>query len=158
MRQAVSFVCVDLGFNFTQQNSKVDVLFNLGISYEVKSNRFALKVEDTFGRQDAVPDIERRELGIAYARELGKRWFLLFGTSARRNTQLNLDQAISVLGGPGRYVFASDRATLMAFIAPSYRRERYVDEKCAENRCHHWAHGNSGKRLHHLWGCVEMGF
>lgn len=92
MRQAVSFVCVDLGFNFTQQNSKVDLLFNLGISYEEKSNRFALKVEDTFGRQDVVPDIERRELGIAYARELGKRWLLLFGTSARRNTQLNLDQ------------------------------------------------------------------
>lgn len=119
---------VDIGFNFTQQNSKIDLLFDLRLRYSVKSSRFALKLEDSFGRQDAISDIERRELGLAYARELGKRWFMIFGTAARRNTQLSLDRAVAILGGPGRYLFATHRATLMAFVAPGYRRERYVNE------------------------------
>lgn len=119
---------VDFGFNFTQQNSKTDLLLKFDIAYAVKSSRFAFTFDGSYSSQEGASDIQRRDLVLAYAREIGSRWFLLFGTSLRRNTQLSLDRAIGFLGGPGRFFIATHRTSLGMFVAPGYRREFYVDE------------------------------
>ena len=119
---------VDLGFNFTQQNSKTDLLLDFEVHYAVNRNRFALTFDGRYSRQSEASNINRTDVGLGYARELGQLWFLAFAAAARRNTQLGLDRAAVVLGGPGRFLIATNRVTLGSYVAPGYRRELYVDE------------------------------
>lgn len=120
---------VDMGVNFTQQNAKIDVLLDLDVYYAVNRNRFAFNFSGRYSAQDEASNISRTDVGLGYARELGHLWFLAFAAAARRNTQLSLDRAMVLLGGLGRFLVATNRTTVGSYIAPGYRRERYVDQE-----------------------------
>ena len=119
---------LDLGLNFTQQNAKVDIQFDFQIGYAVEHNRFGLRFDGSFSRQDSVSDIQRRDLAIFYGREFSKMWFLGVTSSAQRNTQLSLDLAFSIGAGPGRVLIATNRVSLTTWVGPFFRRELYLDE------------------------------
>ena len=119
---------LDLGFNFTQQNVKLDLQVDFEIGYIVERNRFGLRFDGSFSRQDSVADIQRRELALIYGREFSKMWFLGATALTQKNTQLSLDRAFAIGAGPGRVLIATHRVSLITWIGPFYRRESYVGE------------------------------
>lgn len=119
---------VDAGFNFTQQNAKVDLSLSATVRYEVARHRTRLDFDGTFSRQDSVSDIERRTLSLLYTRVLRNRWIWVGGGDATRNSQLGLDRAFDLGTGPGRFLVLSNKVQLASWIGLYYRTEQYVAE------------------------------
>jgi len=119
---------VDAGFNFTQQNSKVDLSLSGTVRYDVARNRARIDFDGTFSRQDSISDIERRDLTASYTRVFGHRWIWGAGGGGSSNSQLGLEQAWSAGTGPGRLLVLSNKVDLATWIGLFYRTERYVGE------------------------------
>jgi hypothetical protein len=119
---------VDAGFNFTQQNTKVDLSLSATVQYDVALNRIRLDFDGTFSRQDSVSDIQRRNLTASYTRLLGDRWIWAAGGGGARNSQLGLEQSWSLGTGPGRLLVMSNKVNLGTWIGLYYRTEQYVGD------------------------------
>jgi hypothetical protein len=120
---------LNLGLNFTQQNSKVDITFSGEVRYNIPLNHYQFNCDGTFSRQDSVSNITRRNFTFFYARELTDRtdWFWAVTARNQENSQLGLDNALSVGTGPGRFMTQSNRVVLALWVAPAIRRESYVN-------------------------------
>jgi hypothetical protein len=117
---------VDAGFDFTQQNSKVDLSLSAKVRYDVARHRTQLGFDGTFSRQDSISDIERRNLTAGYTRLFHNRWLWAAGGSGARNSQLGLEQSWSIGTGPGRFLILTNAVTLGTWIGLYYRTERYT--------------------------------
>jgi hypothetical protein len=117
-----------LGFDFTQQNNKVDLYLNGEVRYDIPRNRFRLTYDGTFSRQDSVSNITRRDFRFDYSNLLSKNWFWGITAANSENSQLGLENATQVGIGPGRFLVQSNRVELMAALVPYIRRETYVND------------------------------
>lgn len=120
---------VDAGFDFTQQNAKLDLSLAATIKYAVARNRLMLDFNGTFSRQDSVSDIQRRNLTALYTREFAKQWFLAAAGNNSSNSQLSLEASWSLGTGPGRFLILSNKVNLATWIGLYYRTERYTDNE-----------------------------
>jgi hypothetical protein len=118
---------INLGLNYTQQNNKVDINASGQVRYNIPLNHFVLNINATFSRQDSISNITRRNFTFFYARELSTRkdWIWVATAGNQENSQLGLDNAISLGTGPGRIVIQSNRVDLIFWVAPAIRREDY---------------------------------
>jgi hypothetical protein len=119
---------LDAGFNFTQQNSKVDLNSSIKVHYDVASNRFQLEFDGTFSSQDSVSDIQRRKLTAIYGRALSDRWFWAASAAGASNSQLNLERSWTFGTGPGRFFVLSNKILLGSWLGIYYRNERYTGD------------------------------
>ncbi len=116
---------LSLGFDFTQQNSKVDLTTSVTIAYAVERSRIQLTSNGSFSRQDSASTISRRSVELWLAREHSNEWFWSVAAGVEENSQLNLDFAFVVGTGPGRIFIENNRVLLTTWIGPAYRREDY---------------------------------
>ena len=119
---------LDAGFNFTQQNSKVDLNTSAKVHYDVAGNRFQLEFDGTFSSQDSVSDIQRRNLTAIYGRALTARWFWAASAAGASNSQLNLQRSWTFGTGPGRFLVLSNKILLGSWLGIYYRNERYTGD------------------------------
>ena len=119
---------VNAGFDYTQQQSKVDLSLAGTITYEIAHRRFGMSLGGTFSRQDGTSDIRRRDMAATYAHELSDKWFWSTGANGGSNTQLSLDYFWSIGTGPGRFLVRSDRVTVATWAGLFFRNERYEGE------------------------------
>ena len=120
---------IDFGFNFTQQNKKVDLLLRSDTWYLFNRNRFNLLLDGTFTGQETVADITRGTAQITYIREAMGMWFVGFAVSAEQNSQLSLDVRGAVAGGPGRFFIANSGMELGSALMIGYNREKFTGEE-----------------------------
>lgn len=121
---------VNLGFNFTQQNAKLDLQLDGKVTYTVAFHRVTLDYSGSFSSQDSVSNISRSNLSLAYAKEFeGKwrKWFWTTGLDLQSNSQLDLDLAASAGTGPGRLFISSNKVLLSSWLGIWYRRENYAN-------------------------------
>ena len=121
----------DFGFDFTQQNAKIDLSLRSETRYLINRNRLNLLLDGTFAAQDSVANITRGTARLIYIRELQSLWFVGFVASTEQNSQLSLDIRGSIGGGPGRFLIANNRMELGTVVAIGYSAERFAGE---ENR------------------------
>jgi len=119
---------ISLGFDFTQQNSKVDLSTAATIAYAVPLHRLELTLNGSFSRQDSASTISRRDLGLWWAREYSKVWIWSVAAQLQENSQLSLDFSFAIGTGPGRFFVNTNRVALVTWIGPFYRRENYEGE------------------------------
>ena len=120
---------LDFGFDFTQQNAKIDFSLRSDTRYLFNRNRLNLLLNGTFTGQDSVSNITRGTARLSYVRELAGLWILAFAVSAEQNSQLSLDIRGAIGGGPGRFLIANNRMELGSFVAIGYNRERFTGEE-----------------------------
>lgn len=118
---------VDVGFDYSQQNSKLDLNLSTKIKYDIANNRVSLAFDGSFSRQDSVSDIKRGNVSALYLHGLGERWFWAGAGASATNSQLSLEASGSLGTGPGRFLILSNTVTLGAWIGIYYRTERYTD-------------------------------
>jgi hypothetical protein len=119
---------LSLGFDFTQQNSKVDLSTSATVAYAIELHRLELTFDGSFSRQDEASTISRRDLGLWWAREYSKVWFWSVAAQLQENSQLSLDFSVAIGTGPGRVFINTNRVYLTTWIGPFYRRENYEGE------------------------------
>ena len=119
---------VDAGFDYTQQQSKVDLNLSATVNYDVAHNRLGLGFSGTFSRQDSAADIRRGNLAGIYARDLSDSWFWAAGAGGQTNSQMSLEYAWSVGTGPGRFLARSNRMAFTMWLGLNVRTERYADQ------------------------------
>ncbi len=137
---------VDLGINFTQQNSKTDMNLSGEVHYAHQStparretglrlNKFnsgfaftKLNYNATFSRQDSTEDISRYNVTLSHLRQLQERWFWLIAVAGESSSQLSLDFRATVAGGVGRFIKQSNKLDLALWVGPSYSREQFTGE------------------------------
>jgi hypothetical protein len=135
---------LDLGIDFTQQNSKAD--FNLsgevhyahqgepdasqnGLRLNKFSSGFAytkLQYSATYSRQDDTDDIQRFNVTLSHLRQLKNRWFWQVAVAGEQNSQLSLDYRATVAGGVGRFIKQSNKLDLAVWAGPAYAREQFT--------------------------------
>ena len=83
---------LDFGFDFTQQNAKIDLSLRSDTWYLFNRNRLNLLLNGTFTGQDSVSDITRGTAQtVRTSGRLAGLWFVGFAVSAEQNSQLSLD-------------------------------------------------------------------
>ena len=137
---------LNLGIDFTQQNSKAD--FNLSgevhyahegepdTSKEVlRFNKFSsgyaytrLDYNATYSRQDSTDDIQRFNATLSHLRQLRDRWFWQVAVAGEQNSQLSLDYRATVTAGIGRFIKHSNKLDLSVWAGPAYSREQFIGE------------------------------
>ena len=120
---------LDLGFDFTQQNKKVDINVRGDVEYVANRNRFNLRFTESVSRQDSASDITRSEIALGFTREMPNVWFLGFFASAEQNSQLSLDLRGTLGAGPGAYLVWTSRLSLATALALQFTRERFTGEE-----------------------------
>lgn len=118
---------VDVGIDYTQQNSKLDLNLSTKIKYDISNSRISLAFDGALSQQDSVSDIKRGNLSALYLRALGAHWFWAGSGAVATNSQLSLEASGSLGTGPGRFLILSNKVTLGAWIGIYYRTERYTD-------------------------------
>lgn len=119
---------VGAGFNFTQQNTKVDLNLSATVRYDVVRHRTRLDFDGTFSSQDSVSNIVRRTLTALYTRVFHNRWLWAVGGDGTRNSQLGLEGAWALGTGPGRFLVLNDRIKIGTWLGLFYRREKYIGQ------------------------------
>jgi len=137
---------LDLGFDFTQQNSKVDFSLSGEVHYShqgepdasqkgLSLNRFnsgyaytKLTYNATYSRQDSTDDIQRFNATLSHLRQLRDRWFWQVAVAGEQNSQLSLDYRGTVTGGVGRFIKQSNKLDLAFWAGPAFAREQYTGE------------------------------
>ena len=137
---------VDLGINFTQQNSKTDMNLSGEVHYAhqgtpargetgLRLNRYSsgfaftrLDYNATFSRQDSTDDISRYTATLGHLRQLRERWFWLLSVGGESNSQLSLDFRATLAGGVGRFIKQTNKLDLAVWVGPAYSRERFAGE------------------------------
>jgi putative salt-induced outer membrane protein YdiY len=119
---------LSLGFDFTQQNSKVDLSTSATVAYAIELHRLELTFNGSFSRQDEASTISRRDLDLWWTREYSKVWFWSVAGQLQENSQLSLDFSVAIGTGPGRIFINTNRVILTTWIGPFYRREIYEGE------------------------------
>jgi hypothetical protein len=137
---------VDLGINFTQQNSKTDMNLSGEVHYAhhsdvdtggkgLRLNKYAsgfaftkLDYNATFSRQDSTDDISRYTATLTHLRQLQERWFWLLAVGGESNSQLSLDFRATFAAGVGRFIKQSNKLDLAVWVGPSYSREQFTGE------------------------------
>lgn len=119
---------LSLGFDFTQQNSKVDLTADATIAYVRELHRVELTLDASFSSQDSVSDISRASLGLWWSKEFRNVWFWSVAAGTQQNSQLSLDLAVSIGTGPGRIFISSNKVLLTSWIGPVFRKEKYTGE------------------------------
>lgn len=137
---------VNLGINYTQQNSKVDVNLSGEVDYArrgsppsadavVDLDRLRagfiytkLVYSATFSSQDSTEAIKKYSATLSRQTQLRRRWFWIANLGVESNTQLSLDYRGTLSLGVGRFLEQSNRMTLGVWAGPAYSRERYTGE------------------------------
>jgi hypothetical protein len=119
---------LSLGFDFTQQDSKVDLSTSGSVAFVKQLHRLELTFDGSFSRQDQASTISRRDLDLWWAREYSKVWFWSVAVQLQENSQLSLDFSLAVGTGPGRIFINTNRVSLTTWFGPFYRRENYTGE------------------------------
>jgi hypothetical protein len=119
----------DFGFDFTQQNAKIDLSFRSETRYLINRNRLRLLLNGTFTGQDSVSNITRGTARLVYIREVKGMWFVGASVAAEQNSQLSLDIRGSIGGGPGRFFIANNRMELGTMVGIGYSRERFTGDE-----------------------------
>ena len=118
----------DLGFDFTQQNKKVDLNLRTTIYYLMNRNRFSLSFDGSFSRQDSATDISRSNTTFLYSREFSRYWFAGVVGSLESNSQLSLDRRVALGVGPGRFFVFTNRIQLGSLLTIGVNREQFEGE------------------------------
>ena len=116
---------VDLGVDFTQQNSKTDLSLSGDVTYKVGRDNFKLDLTTTFSRQDSADNISKLNASFMYLRELPKQWFYEGIVVAEQNSQMSLDIRGTAGGGAGRFLVQSNKVILATSVGLAYARERF---------------------------------
>jgi len=137
---------LNLGINFTQQNSKADFNLSGEVHYAhegepntsekgLRLNRFSsgyaytkLDYNATYSRQDSTDDIQRFNSTLSHLRQLRDRWFWQVAVSGEQNSQLSLDYRATVTAGVGRFIKQSNKLDLAVWAGPSVSREQFTGE------------------------------
>ena len=122
---------IDVGFGFTQQNSKVDANLDGEVRYPRHANLSQLDFGGTYGQQEGTEDILRLQGSIRHIRQYGRRWLYLGFAEASHNSQLDLEYRAGGGGGWGRLVVDSNRYAFGAWIGAGLLRERYTEQEGA---------------------------
>jgi hypothetical protein len=120
---------LDLGFAFTQENNKLDLLLSSDVKYKWGLNSIRWDLGVTLSRQDGASDINKLNTSLDYTRQFGGKWFWTGLTSFESNTQLSLDIRGSFGGGIGRFMIQTNRVILSLAGGASYARERFTDQE-----------------------------
>lgn len=119
---------LSLGFDFTQQNSKVDLSTSGSVAFAKELHRIELTFDGSFSRQDEASTISRRDLELWWSREYAKVWFWSVAVQLQENSQLSLDFSLAAGTGPGRIFINTSRMFLSTWIGPFIRRENYAGQ------------------------------
>ena len=137
---------LDLGIDFTQQNSKADFNLSGEVHYahrgepkesqnSLRLNKFSsgyaytkLEYSATYSRQDDTDDIRRFNATLSHLRQLKDRWFWQVAVAGEQNSQLSLDYRATVSGGVGRFINQSNKLDLAVWAGPAYAREQFTGE------------------------------
>lgn len=135
---------VNFGFDFTQQNAKLDLNLSGEVRYTARQKRGSggsipilssngitvtrLTYNASFSRQDSVANIERAQLGISRARQFESLWFWIVALAAERNSQLSLDYRWTVSAGAGRLLVQSNKFDFSVWAGPAFAREQFTGE------------------------------
>jgi hypothetical protein len=135
---------LNLGFNFTQQNAKVDFSLSGDVHYAHRrtpdSTHQALNLSklrrgfgltklsfnSTFSRQDDTEDISRLTADASHLRLLKKRWFWFLALVGEQNSQLSLDYRGTFAAGLGRFMVQTNKLDLALLVAPGYSLEEFT--------------------------------
>jgi hypothetical protein len=134
------------GFDYTQQNNKMDLRIggevsyiggagvNRGLSWRAKGATLTrLDFNSTFSRQEGTDEISRLGAKLLHARQYGKGWFYLGFLSGARNSQLSLEFRTSIGGGLGRLLVESNTMDLALWLAPAFAREQFTGQSGASS-------------------------
>jgi len=135
---------INAGFDFTQQNAKLDLSLSGEVSYAARQSREGhgnlhilnsngisltkLTFNASFSRQDSVANIERAQVGLARSKQFESRWFWIAAVTGERNSQLSLDYRWTVAAGAGRALVQSNRLDLSVWLGPAFSREQFAGE------------------------------
>jgi putative salt-induced outer membrane protein YdiY len=119
---------LDLGFDYTQENAKLDFSLSSDVKYKWGLNDIKWNLNMTVSRQDGASDINKLNTTVMYIRQFGSKWFWTGLTSVESNTQLSLDIRGTFGGGVGRYMIQSNKVILSLVGGASYARERFTDQ------------------------------
>ena len=90
---------VNLGFDFTQENTKLDFGIASEVTYTSGLSTILWNLNTTLSRQEGATDISKLNTTVAFTREFGNKWFWTGFGAGETNTQLSLD--IRGTGGSG---------------------------------------------------------
>ena len=119
---------LDLGFDYTQENDKLDFSLSSDVKYKWGLNDIKWNLDMTVSRQDGASDINKLNTTVMYIRQFGSKWFWTGLTSFESNTQLSLDIRGTFGGGVGRYMIQTNKVVLGLVGGASYARERFTDQ------------------------------
>ena len=119
---------LDLGFDYTQENDKLDFSLSSDVKYKWGLNDIKWNLNMTVSRQDGASDINKLNTTVMYIRQFGSKWFWTGLTSFESNTQLSLDIRGTFGGGVGRYMIQSNKVILSLAGGASYARDRCTDQ------------------------------
>jgi hypothetical protein len=135
---------VNFGFDYTQQNSKLDLNLNGEVRYTARQKQRSggdipilnsngivltrLTYNASFSRQDSVANIERAQVGLSRARQFESLWFWIVALAGERNSQLSLDYRWTVSAGAGRLLVQSNRFDFSVWAGPAFAREQFSGE------------------------------
>ncbi|MCL7963922.1 MAG: DUF481 domain-containing protein [marine benthic group bacterium] len=140
---------VNFGFDFTQQNVKLDLNLNGEVRHTARQKRGSggdihilnsngivltrFTYNASFSRQDSVANIERSQVALSRARQFESLWFWIIALGAERNSQLSLDYRWTVSGGAGRFLVQSNKFDVSVWAGPAFSRERFSGETPASS-------------------------
>jgi putative salt-induced outer membrane protein YdiY len=120
---------LDLGFDYTQENDKLDFSLSSDVDYRWGLNNLKWDLGITLSRQEGASDISKLNTSLIYIHQFGHRWFWTGLTSVESNTQLSLDIRGSFGGGLGRYMIQTNKVILGLAGGVAYARERFTDQE-----------------------------
>jgi len=119
----------DLGFDYTQENDKLDFSLSSDVNYKWGLNDLKWDLDVTLSRQEGATDINKLNTTLLYLRQFGYKWFWTGLTSVESNTQLSLDVRGSFGAGVGRFMIQTNKVILALAGGAAYARERFTDQE-----------------------------
>jgi hypothetical protein len=120
---------LDLGFDYTQENDKLDFSLSSNVQYKWGLNNIRWDLGVTLSRQEGASDISKLDTALEYIRQFSGKWFWTGLTSFESNTQLSLDIRGSFGAGLGRFMVQSNKVILSLAGGASYARERFTGQE-----------------------------
>lgn len=119
---------VNLGFDFTQENDKLDFTIASQVTYTSGLSNILWNLNTTLSRQEGAADISKLNTTVAYVREFGHKWFWTGLGAAETNTQLSLDVRGTAGVGLGRFMVQTNKVVLGIAAGGGYSREKFTGE------------------------------
>ncbi len=122
-----------LGFSFTKANTTTQLNTTGDILYRSSNWEAAADYSAVLSRFEGVNQADRRTASLGAQRLLGRKWFTFSKVAFEHNSELDLDRRTSALGGIGRYLIQTNRASLRLGGGMIYSREVYSSEPGRNN-------------------------